>query len=156
MMSANLLLPEGYEPCRDCVIMGRGKHIHDHPGNKHLQEILQVSSSKVNSVRVFQNGRYILVVAKIPRSDPFVHPLIPAISLLSHSCCGYPTLVSTTTTHTTQRELEAYSSSGRVEKTNIIIKVVEEIRANSAGGYGFVKKDPAKGRWFMLENIPGT
>jgi len=43
-----------------------------------------------------------------------------------------------------------------VEKTNIIIKVVEEIRANSAGGYGFVKKDPAKGRWFMLENIPGT
>ena len=54
-----------------------------------------------------------------------------------------------------RRELEAYNdnSASRSSKGAIIRKVIQEIRSESHGGYGFVKRDPKTSRWLVLEDI---
>lgn len=43
--------------------------------------------------------------------------------------------------------------ASRSMKSSVIIRVVARIREKSAGGYGFVKRDPQTGRWMALEDI---
>ena len=49
---------------------------------------------------------------------------------------------------------EAYETAhSRSLKTDVIMQVIRQVKSNSVGNIGFVKKDPSSGRWVALQTI---
>lgn len=47
-------------------------------------------------------------------------------------------------------KLDEYSKADKSEKSFIITEVMEKVHERSPNGGGFLKLDPASGRWYMV------